>query len=92
MALRRRRVRTVVRNTTSSATAPSLSIPSDYTGGGVTIWNESAAQCSKSGFTALLARDCDLEYWGFAPAPLFSAGPKDITTGLYVANRSFSDR
>ena len=69
VALRRRRVRTVVRNTTSSTTAPSLSIPPDYTGGGVEIWNESVAKCSKSGFTALLARGCDRGYWGFAPAP-----------------------
>ena len=69
VALRRRRVRTVVRNATSSVTAPSLSIPPDYPGGGVAIWNESVAKCSKSGFTALLARGCDLGYWSFAPAP-----------------------
>ena len=35
----------------------------------MTIWNEGVAKCSKSGFTALLARGCDLGYWGFAPAP-----------------------
>ena len=98
MALRRRRVRTVVRNTTSSVTAPSLSIPPDYTGRGVTIWYERVAKCSKSGFTALLARGCDLGYWGFAPAPsrrasepnsnsLIAPLALDLTTSATLENK-----
>ena len=39
----------------------------------MTIWNESVAKCSKSGIIGLLARDCDLGYWGFAPAPSLPA-------------------
>ena len=70
MTLRRRRARTVVRNTTSLVTALSLSVSPDYTVGGVTIGTAGIAGCLKSGFTALLQRDCDLEYWGFAPTPL----------------------
>ena len=69
MALRRRRVRTAVRNTTSAVTAPLLSMPPDYTGRGVTIGNEGIAGGSKSGFTALLAQGCDLGHQGFAPTP-----------------------
>ena len=60
----------MVRNTTSAATALSLSMPPDYARGGVTIRNGGIAGRSKSGFTALLAQGCDLGRWGFAPTPL----------------------
>ena len=59
----------MVRNATSSITAPSVSILPDYTKRGVTIRDEGIAECLKSGFIHLLTRGCDLGYWGFAPAP-----------------------
>ena len=53
----------------------------------MTIRNEGVAECSKSGFTALLAQGCDLGHQGFAPTPCGHSGRNPDTK--HRRSRSF---